>query len=228
MEWTLPWDIVGRIAVAALLGAVIGLERELDDHPAGLRTLMTVAIGAAVFGAVSTVGFNEFEAVRASTNVQIDVTRVASQVVVGIGFLGAGLIFRRGETVMNLTTAASLWATAAVGLAAGVGNVGMAVTATVVIGVSLYVLPLPERSLVRRFGRSRRLVTMAPRPTSSIDELRAYLDARNDVRVDLWRVDKRAGNSVVRCHLIGKAGTDLDVLLADLAQSDLVEDLHTE
>ena len=85
VDWLPTWDVLGRIAVAAVLGTIIGFEREHDGHPAGTRTIATVAVGAALFGAISTRGFDDLIARRADTNVQIDVTRVASQVVVGIG-----------------------------------------------------------------------------------------------------------------------------------------------
>ena len=137
MDWTVPWELVGRVLVAGLLGAAVGFDREVREHSAGLRTHALVAVGAALFGVVSIDGFTEIAAPRALTNMQADVTRVASQVVVGIGFLGAGVIFRRGDSVRNLTTAASLWATAALGLAAGVGDVGLAVVAAVVLIVVL-------------------------------------------------------------------------------------------
>src|SRR5687768_17277673 len=119
-------EAVLRLLVAILLGAAIGAERETSDQPAGLRTHIAVCLGACLFGVVSTLGFDEFEAERATTNVQVDVTRVASQVVVGIGFLGAGVIFRQRTIVRNLTTAASLWVTSAIGLTAGVGDLGTA------------------------------------------------------------------------------------------------------
>lgn len=228
MEWTVPWDIVGRLVVAATLGAIIGLERELTDHSAGFRTLMTVALGAAVFGAISTIGFEEIQAERASTNLQADVTRVASQVVVGIGFLGAGLIFRRGDTVVNLTTAASLWGTAAVGLAAGVGNVGMAVVTTIIIAIALLVLPIPQRAIVARFGREKRHLCITPSDGTTIGDLRAHVETLDGVSIDRWRVEKHHGDLRIRCHLTGGGETDLEALLAELAQSGSVADLRSE
>ncbi|HKA03776.1 MAG TPA: MgtC/SapB family protein [Acidimicrobiales bacterium] len=140
-------EALWRILVAAGLGACVGLEREAADQPAGLRTHVSVAIGAALFGVISTLGFHEFFARRDTTNVQVDVTRVASQVVVGIGFIGAGMIFRQRGDVRNLTTAASLWVVSAVGLAAGVGNPGMAAITTAVL-IGALVLLRPVRTVV--------------------------------------------------------------------------------
>src|SRR5881398_863924 len=115
-------ELAGRLGAALVLGGAIGLERELTGQVAGLRTHMSVALGAALFGIVSAYGWNEFAAVRAQTNVQIDVTRVASNIVTGVGFLGGGAILKDGATVRGLTTAASLWVTAAVGLAIAMGS----------------------------------------------------------------------------------------------------------
>src|SRR5947209_18988520 len=115
-------EVALRILVALLLGAAIGLEREVSHQPAGLRTHIAVALGAALFGVISMHGFDAYAQDRNSNNYQIDVTRIASQVVVGIGFLGGGTILKHEGSIRGLTTAASLWVTAAVGLAAGVGS----------------------------------------------------------------------------------------------------------
>jgi putative Mg2+ transporter-C (MgtC) family protein len=135
-----------RIGAAAGLGGVIGLERELDEKAAGLRTHMLVAVGSALFTLVGAYGFSDFPAIR------VDPTRIAAQVVTGIGFLGAGLIFRQGFTIRGLTTAASLWLVAAIGMAAAAGFWKGAVIATLVALVSLRplesakVLALPQRA----------------------------------------------------------------------------------
>jgi putative Mg2+ transporter-C (MgtC) family protein len=128
----LTWlEALARLGVAAGLGGVIGLERELDEKAAGLRTHMLVSVGSALFTLVGAYGFSDFPAVR------VDPTRVAAQVVTGIGFLGAGLILRQGFTIRGLTTAASLWLVAAIGMAAGAGFWKGAVIATIVALISL-------------------------------------------------------------------------------------------
>lgn len=155
-EFDLDADALVRLLAAAGLGAVIGFEREAGDQPAGLRTHIAVASGAALFGVISTLGFAEFEARRGDTNINVDVTRVASNVVVGIGFLGAGVVFRRRNSIENLTTAASLWAVAAIGLACGVGDITTALLATTILLISLAVLR-PLRDVIRsRFARTSR------------------------------------------------------------------------
>jgi putative Mg2+ transporter-C (MgtC) family protein len=126
-------DMVLRLLLATALGAVIGYQRERANKPAGLRTHILISLGSALFTVVSIFGFGD----------GVDVSRVAAGVVTGIGFIGAGVIFRgmRGDHVMGLTTAASVWATAAIGLAAGVG---MYLIATVVAAITVLVLMIPR------------------------------------------------------------------------------------
>lgn len=141
--------IVLRILVAAALGGIVGVERELRDQPAGFRTHLLVALGACLFTLVSAFGFEDFTGRPSTEAVRADVTRIASQVVVGIGFLGGGTILRHGATVRGLTTAASLWVTAAVGLAAGMGfYLGATVTAVLAV-LSLAGLKQVEKRFIR-------------------------------------------------------------------------------
>ena len=107
-------EVLLRLFVAAALGGAIGLERELRERQAGLRTHLVVSVGSALFTLVSAYGFAEFDG-------KVDPTRIAAQIVSGIGFLGAGAIIRQGLSVRGLTTAASLWLVAAIGMAAGAG-----------------------------------------------------------------------------------------------------------
>jgi putative Mg2+ transporter-C (MgtC) family protein len=118
---TLSWHgALLRLVVAAALGGAIGFERELREREAGLRTHMLVSVGSALFTIVSAYGFTSFIE-SGSSAVRTDPTRIAAQIVTGIGFLGAGAIIRMGVSVRGLTTAASLWVVAAIGMAAGAG-----------------------------------------------------------------------------------------------------------
>ena len=128
------WEIVGRLAIAASLGAAIGLERELDSQPAGFRTHLLVALGSALF------------TVAGASVVGADPSRVAAQVASGIGFLGAGAILRDRARVHGLTTAASLWVTASLGLAAGFGEWQAALTVALIALTALTVLKWVERT----------------------------------------------------------------------------------
>ncbi|HEY2917117.1 MAG TPA: MgtC/SapB family protein, partial [Candidatus Limnocylindrales bacterium] len=125
-------DFAARLIVAAALGALVGAEREIHGHPAGIRTHMLVALGSGIFTVMSIHGFGQ------GPGSPIDPTRIAAQIVSGIGFLGAGAILKDGVVIRGLTTAASLWATAAVGLAAGAGEYVIAVVSAGVILVSLW------------------------------------------------------------------------------------------
>ena len=125
--------IVLRLLLATALGAIIGFQRERAKKPAGLRTHILICLGAALFTAASIYGFGPAS----------DPARVAAGVLVGIGFLGAGAIIRTGEGIVaGLTTAATIWAVAAIGLAAGAGLYVVAAVATVLILIVLY-LPHP-------------------------------------------------------------------------------------
>ena len=158
------WDgALLRLAVAALLGGVIGLERELDEKAAGLRTHMLVSVGSALFTLVSAYGFREF---LNHGHVSFDPSRIAAQIVTGIGFLGAGVIFRQGFTIRGLTTAASLWLVAAVGLAAGAGYWQGAVIATGVAVVSLRPLERVKERIIPQRAARRLLVELADEASS--------------------------------------------------------------
>jgi putative Mg2+ transporter-C (MgtC) family protein len=126
-------DLSLRLIVAAGLGLAIGFEREIHGHPAGLRTHMLVALGSALFTVLSIHGF-----LGVSGAAPVDPTRIAAQIVSGIGFLGAGAILKDGIVIRGLTTAASLWATSAVGMAAGASEYVVAAVAATVILVSLW------------------------------------------------------------------------------------------
>ena len=132
----LTWEFILRIFVAALLGGAIGLEREYRAKEAGMRTHFLVALGSALFMIVSAYGF---EGALGSPEHRWDVSRVAAQVVSGIGFIGAGtIIFHKSENVVRgLTTAAGLWVTAAIGLACGGGLYILAAASTFLVLVGL-------------------------------------------------------------------------------------------
>jgi putative Mg2+ transporter-C (MgtC) family protein len=132
-------DVVIRILLAAVLGGAIGIEREIREHTAGFRTHILVSVGAAAFTLASAYGLE---------GTGFDPNRISAGVVTGIGFLGAGAIIRYGVSVRGLTTAASLWTVAAVGLLTGQGYYAAALVTTGVVIVSLYALRLIEDRLL--------------------------------------------------------------------------------
>lgn len=150
------WEMLVRLGLAACLGSVIGMERERLQWTAGLRTHMLVCVGAALFMLVSAFGFADS---LGQAHVVLDPSRVAAQVVSGIGFLGAGAILLRRDKIRGLTTAASLWTVAAVGLAVGGGLYVAAVGATLIILCILAgIKPLERRLWSSRGGREFMLV----------------------------------------------------------------------
>ncbi|MEV4255734.1 MgtC/SapB family protein [Spirillospora sp. NPDC049652] len=150
------WVQLGELLLALVLSAAIGLERGLRNKSAGLRTHTLVGVGAALFMLVSKYGFQD----TPGANVSLDPSRVAAQIVSGIGFIGGGLIFVRRDAVRGLTTAAVVWVTAAVGMAAGGGLWLLAVAVTaghyvVVLGLNAVVRWLPLQRFARHPGRVR-------------------------------------------------------------------------
>ena len=148
---TLNWDeSLLRLSLAAVLGGLIGVERELREREAGLRTHLLVSLGSALFTIVGAYGFHEFLDSGANV-VRADPTRIAAQIVTGIGFLGAGAIIRQGLSVRGLTTSATLWVVAAVGLACGAGYYSAAVITTALVLLALYPLRIIAYRVLVRF-----------------------------------------------------------------------------
>ncbi len=147
----LGWPhVLLRLSLAAALGGAIGMERELRERQAGLRTHLVVCVGSALFTLVSAYGFREF-LVSGGSLVRTDPTRIAAQIVSGIGFLGAGAIIRQGLSVRGLTTAATLWLVAAIGMASGAGYYSAAFIATIGALLTLGPLRIFSYKIVNRY-----------------------------------------------------------------------------
>lgn len=200
-------DLIARLLLAALLGSLIGLERERLHWVAGLRTHMLVCVGSTLIMIVSAYGF---AAVLDHPDIALDPSRMAAQVVSGIGFLGAGTILLRQEIVRGLTTAASLWAVAAVGLAVGGGLYLAAVSTTVLIlAILMGLKPLERRLMVRRQQLQALVLRIDTRLTSQAD-IEAAL-----VKGGVWlqHIEARpgAGPAQQELQLVIRAGTVDDV-----------------
>ena len=221
-------EALWRLLAAACLGAIVGVEREVNDQPAGLRTHLTVALGAATFGMVSTLGFSEFVTDQRAVNVQFDVTRVASQVVVGIGFLGAGMIFRSGSKVRNLTTAASLWVTAAIGLAAGVGDIGIAAVTTVGLVFALMLLRIPRDAIRKRLTRSASHVSVRVSGTAAADAVLDAVRSLDGITVLEVGWGKHEGDTVLDLTLESAATLRPEHQLAPIVRREDVVSLNTD
>jgi putative Mg2+ transporter-C (MgtC) family protein len=133
MNFSLLVEPIIRLALAMLLGALVGLEREITHKPAGLRTHMLVSLGSCLFTLVSILDFS------------IDPARIAAGIVTGIGFIGAGTIIAEQDKIVGITTAASLWMTAAIGLATGVGDIILSIVATLFVFIILSLKHIQKR-----------------------------------------------------------------------------------
>lgn len=151
------WLQLGELVSAFVLSALIGLEREIRHKSAGLRTYTVVGLASALFLLVSKYGFTD---VLQPGLVVLDPSRVAAQIVSGIGFIGAGIIFVRGDMVRGLTTAASVWLTAAIGMACGAGLLLLAVAATCGHFIVILGFPYLLRKLPQRVVEAERRVTV--------------------------------------------------------------------
>ena len=175
MENTMIWDFVWRLVLAALFGTIIGLDREYREKEAGFRTHFLVSLGSALMMIVSQYGFSE---ILTHDGVSLDPSRIAAQVVSGIGFIGAGTIIFNHQIVRGLTTAASLWATAGIGLTEGAGMSWLALAATILTLVALEGLSLVFRSL-----GSRRMVVVF-----SASDRTGVADTLDRIRTDGYMV----------------------------------------
>jgi putative Mg2+ transporter-C (MgtC) family protein len=199
-------ETLERLAAAAALGSLIGFERERLLWAAGIRTHMLVCVGACLFMIVSAFGFST---VILEDHVVLDPSRVAAQVVSGIGFLGAGAILARGEIVRGLTTAASIWTVAAIGLAVGGGLYFAAgVSTAIILAILAGVKPLEE--IYRARNQSCRLKIEAEHGAVTPDVLKSALSLRN-AQIKRFLVTTRDAG----------AGDDVNVLISRVTHPDV-------
>jgi putative Mg2+ transporter-C (MgtC) family protein len=222
---TIPyWEVVLRLVLASLLCGAIGFERETRDQPAGFRTHILLGLGAALFTLVSAYGFEPFtRAALGGGGLQFDPTRIAAQIIAGVGFLGAGAIIRQGRDVRGLTTAASLWATSAIGMAVGAGYLFGAAAATVLAIATLYALRGLRSSIISPLrpdsaGLELGLRDRESSPANALQVLRHHnISIRSmDAEIDEERVRYKLQ---VRVH----PPTDVHAALAELSGLPEVE-----
>ena len=213
LEW---WDVVLRLGVAALLGGAIGVERELRDREAGLRTHLLVSVGSALFTIVSAYGFHDF-LVHGGSLVRTDPTRIAAQIVTGIGFLGAGAIIREGLSVRGLTTAATLWGVAAIGLACGAGYYTAAAVTTAIVIFTLWPLRAVGYRLLERVRPEERRIIVELREGEPASALLAEAEAKGAHVVQFETVEER-DRRIVTLELDGNA----EAVARELADMDHV------
>jgi putative Mg2+ transporter-C (MgtC) family protein len=203
------WDAFLRLLFACALGGAIGFERELRDREAGIRTHLLVSLGSALFTIVSAYGFHEF-LTGGGNIVRADPSRIAAQIVTGIGFLGAGAIIREGLSVRGLTTAATLWVVAAIGMACGAGYYWPAAASTALTLFALWPLRILAYRFIERIKPEEDRLTIELQEGHSLAQLLANVHGVRHIEVD-DELDRR----VVHLEL---AHVDEDVVgrLADL------------
>jgi putative Mg2+ transporter-C (MgtC) family protein len=215
IDFALQLDVAIRLLVSAVLGAVIGFEREIHDHPAGMRTHLLVSLGSAAFTVVSIYGFGNPDTA--------DPSRVAA--------LGAGAIIKYGTSVRGLTTAASLWAAAAIGMAVGVGWWILALVATAIVVFSLWPLRLVLKRIRGEGPHPIRVRLHAAKLDAVGDVTRALTPRRVEIReINTERVGK--GRYEIELHLripTGLPQAELVTILANVPNVELLEtDAGTE
>jgi putative Mg2+ transporter-C (MgtC) family protein len=208
-----------KLMLAVVLGGLIGIERETHGRPAGLRTHILVCLGSALFTIVSTYYTGEHS----------DPSRIASQIVSGIGFLGAGTIIRQGSVIRGLTTAASLWTTAAIGMAAGAGGklIYIGVIAAVIVYVTLSMINRIERRLLDGRRHRELHVSLSNGRTGTA----AVIGKLTELGVQVEGVRTEAGPRAgveARMRVVLPQGTDVAMASQALAGTDGVESFDWE
>jgi len=182
-------DLTVPLLAALVLGGAIGLERERQERAAGLRTVTMVALGSCLFTLLSAYGFEH-----------TDPSRVAAQIVTGIGFLGAGTIFLRKDLVRGLTTAATIWATAAIGMAAATAQYFEAFFTTLLVLAVLMVLKPIERRIFKR-PEEASISMMLPRSEGAVDQVTAVLRKIGAIPQSIHFLETQAGDDRVDMEL---------------------------
>jgi putative Mg2+ transporter-C (MgtC) family protein len=216
--WT---DIVFRLFLASLFGALIGLERERKNWAAGLRTHMMVSVGACLIMLVSTFGFSD---ILGTKNVTLDPSRIAAQVVSGIGFLGAGtIIFSKQGVIRGLTTASGLWTVAGIGLATGSGMMVAAVTTTcIALGILWGLKPIEEKYF-RKYRHMTLKIFVNPDANHSL--FLKELLSNEALKIQNFNVDKTDNHYIFELKLENIEINKIDRIIAELEDNPLVKEI---
>lgn len=199
---TLPWtELLLRLALAATFGAVIGIERERKEWAAGLRTHMMVCVGSALMMLVSSFGFSDTYGMK---DITLDPSRVAAQIISGIGFIGAGtILFRKPTTVLGLTTASGLWTVAGIGMATG-GGMYFAATATTVLAlIILWGLHPLQKKISGKF--QQKSLTIIAKSGSNPKAIIDRLMADKSIEYTNFMVSKTRDELVIEIKLLKSA-----------------------
>lgn len=208
-------EAIVRILLVLVLAGAVGVERELRDQEAGLRTHMLVGVGAALFVMVGNFAWTGISFGN-EEGIVLDPSRVVAYVVTGVGFLGAGTIIKNGGSIRGLTTAASLWVVAAIGVAVGAGEYTLAIFATAVVLTSLWPVRQVARVLGIRRRRSKRLALVLE-PGTSIAAVVGLLETAG-LELQSTSLHEELGERHLDVALAGRAD-ELVAALDDLARS---------
>ena len=211
--------IVTRLLVALLLSGIIGFEREWNNHSAGFRTHILVGVGACLMMQLSLFGFIDF--LERYDNMRFDPARIPSYVISGIGFLGAGTIIVYGGTIRGLTTAASIWAVAGIGLVVGAGMYGPAIVATFIILLSLVVLNNLEKLLPSQ--RKYTMLEIVVEPNIKVHQL---IEATETFEVKILAVEVEKMERDLRKIFIKMKNIKSDELIMLLEKISKVEGIN--
>lgn len=198
MDITIYLEEAAQVSIAFIIGAVIGLEREFRSKPAGFRTMIFICVGSCLYTILS----------KESNNVSPD--RIASNIVTGIGFIGAGVIFKEGISVNGLTTAALIWITAALGMAIGYHNYPLAVVVSSMVVIALFVLEPVQRFI----NRLHKVKDYKIRTGDTSDEFKQEMEhffALHDINFRCMKMNKE-NNDAVYLYRIGAPKHDYDIV----------------
>ena len=225
-EFRFVLDAAWKLGLSVLLSGIIGFEREHSHRPAGFRTHILVAVGSTLIMLTSVYVANTYEG-----EANVDITRMAAQVVSGIGFLGAGTILREGFSVKGLTTAASLWAVSCIGIAVGAGFVTGAIVATCVIYMTLNSL---KKVIVRgRAGKAlyievRDLAEQVPKISSLIKRTGTVVHSMEILYDNESKFGKKKDTSTIKALIFPKTDNALKIIISNLQADENVVDVYVD
>ena len=218
----LGWsEILIRLFLASLFGALIGLERERKDWTAGLRTHMMVCVGSCLTMMVSAFGFSD---ILGTEHVVLDPSRIAAQVISGIGFIGAGtILFLKQGTIRGLTTASGLWTVAAIGLATGSGLYFAAGTTTIVALIILWALQPLEQIYSKKFKqKTLRIVT---RPDANNTAMLTLLLSHPNLKIQTFTLDKEDDGFIFQLKLDPADITKFEDIIGELKNDPAIKEI---
>src|SRR5690625_3152259 len=215
-------EILIRLILASAVGAFIGLEREREDWTAGMRPHMMVCVGSCLIMLVSGYGFNDL---LNNDKVELDPSRVAAQVVSGIGFIGAGtILFLQKGIIRGLTTASGLWTVAAIGLATGGGMYFAAAATTIIALIILWAMQPIEKFYAKKF--KHKTLRLVAQQDPSNNELLKSLLTKEDLEVQTFTLERNAFEFVLQIKFDDIDANKIDLIMEELKQHESIKEIH--